>query len=79
MDIHVRNTWEEFLTHNPVSFKIVFEDFLKLAGWQRAGVLTKAGAQHCCVAESAAVLLLVNLSASPALHVWRIMFRQQAA
>ncbi len=31
---------------------------------------------HSTAAESAAVLLLVSLSASPALRVWRIMFKQ---
>ena len=31
---------------------------------------------HSTAAESAAVLLLVRLSASPALCVWHIMFRQ---
>jgi hypothetical protein len=40
LDIHVRNKWEEYLTHNPKSFQTVFEDFLKLAGWEREGCLT---------------------------------------
>ena len=39
LDIHVRNKWEQYLTHNPRSFQTVFEDFLKLAGWQRDGCL----------------------------------------
>ena len=41
LDIHVRNKWEEYLTHNPTSFQTVFEDFLKLAGWEREGCLTE--------------------------------------
>ena len=41
LDIHVRNKWEEYLTHNPKSFQTVFEDYLKLAGWEREGCLTE--------------------------------------
>lgn len=41
LDIHVRNKWEEYLTHNPRSFQTVFEDFLKLTGWEREGCLTE--------------------------------------
>ena len=41
LDIHVRNKWEEYLTHNPRSFQTVFEDYLKLAGWEREGCLTE--------------------------------------
>ena len=40
-NVHVRNVWESYLTHNPASYRQVFEDFLKLAGWQQSGVLTK--------------------------------------
>ena len=40
-DIHIRNTWEQNLTHNPVSFQTVFEDFLAISGWEQAGTLTK--------------------------------------
>lgn len=40
LNVHVRNTWESYLTHNPASFQTVFEDFLKMTGWYRAGVLT---------------------------------------
>lgn len=41
LDVHVRNTWETYLTHNPASFQTVFEDFLKMTGWYHAGILTK--------------------------------------
>lgn len=41
LDVHVRNKWEQYLTHNPKSFGAVFEDFLKLAGWEREGTLTE--------------------------------------
>ena len=42
MDVHVRNIWEQYLTHNPASYKVVFQDFMRLAGWQRAGTLSKS-------------------------------------
>ena len=41
LDVHVRNKWEQYLAHNPKSFQAVFEDFLKLAGWEREGTLTE--------------------------------------
>ena len=46
MDIHVRNIWEQCLTHNPNSFRVVFDDFMVLAGWEKAGVLTKQDVQN---------------------------------
>ena len=41
LDVHIRNTWEQYLTHNPVSFPVVFSDFLRLTGWKDEGTLTK--------------------------------------
>ena len=42
LNVHVRNVWEQYLTHNPASYQTVFEGFLKLTGWEKAGVLTRA-------------------------------------
>ena len=41
MDIHIRNIWERYLTHNPASFETVFYDFMRLAGWEKSGTLKR--------------------------------------